>query len=1099
MLSKYRFLVLVKQMFLFSLLAFFAIALYATPCQAGAGDLDPTFGDGGIILTDIVSQSKFARLQIPFVKNSGQVSSDVAFYASTADSTLFITQSGEQVIRLPVPESSSVLAIREKFIAATNTTAVGLDPAKTKINYFKGNDPKSWRENLTSWQKIGIHNVYPGIDYQLRPMSQQAEKIFIVNPEADPKIIRLAIEGIDNLSISSDGSLTLHNTAGDLEYSPPVAYQEIGEQRIPVKVSYLVDGKTYGFKVAEYDRKHALIIDPLVRTSFFGGSAGESGSGIAVNQTTGSVYITGYVSSTDLPTTAGVFKENKAETDFQDIYVAKFNATLTTLEAATYYGSNGWEFGASAIALHPDGSVYLAGKTQGTDLPGASTGYQSAYTGGTYGDAFIARLNEDLTGPPQATYLGGTGEETGISIAVNSYPDHDLYGSVYVAGRTNSTDFPGTTGGFLETNQGSTDVFIAYFDAALQTLGQATYFGGTGWEEPATDARGQALLVHPGNGDIMLVGWTSSSTITSLMFGRNGTSDAFYARLFSTLDGAQTGTYIGGNDQDMASAMAIMPLEGSTDVDVFVVGRTKSTTDLVDPAHEGFYTTYQGGNFDAFVVGLRNVVKTYSTYLGGESDDRGYGIIVNPVDKRVWVTGETLSTDFPAAVDQADNAGYIDAFVSALSLDLGSLDYSSYLGGTNGDYGTAMAIHESSRRLYVVGNTSSADLHGTGVQSYDSSYNESGDAFVALFDELNINPPPALWVTQDIGPGKGPDLGADDEGNLYACYFQGDQMHIKKRSPVGIWTITGSFDLPEGDLGFLDCSIAVEANGRVHTCIVTDTQDITDVNNDLWYIGPAVSAEAVDSSEPENIGADSECAIAVNEGMPTISFRMKSSADGAFENAALAVAVKPRPDEPWIVMTDIYRPNNDIIFAPTANYGKHTALAFGSTGLPVVGFTDVDGTASFFIPDDYPPLTPATADAIEWTRYASSHPGKVFHLNWYDTLVVGTTFIERFRLHGQKYPGAVTTHSAEFEKNGTILDNWSISEFPIFMPEISSSPVSDSASHCAKTQPEISSMPGRRRLRQVFSAYRRCDGHLDALSGNHLHSRLTLKNGAHST
>ncbi|MDT8419225.1 MAG: CFI-box-CTERM domain-containing protein [Desulfuromonadales bacterium] len=990
-----------------------------------------------------------ATVRMPFVQNEGQVDAQVAFYSTTSRSTLFLTRTGEQVIRLSDAESGSYLAIHERFVGATNTKPVGLDSAPTRVHHFKGKDPAKWQQNLASWQKVGINDVYPGIDFQLRPLAQCAEKIFIVRPGADPGMIRLSIDGIDSLDVSSDGSLTLQTSLGSLTYSPPVAYQEINQQRVPVTVSYLAEGKKYGFRVGQYDSGYPLVIDPLVRTTFFGGSGYESGSGIAVNQTTGSVYITGYTSSADFPATAGVFKEFMEELDNQDVYVAKFDADLTTLQAASYYGTTGWEYGTAAIALHPDGSVYLAGKTSGVDLPGAGTGYQPEYAGGVStaaGDAYVARLNEDLSGPPQATYLGGSDEDAAFSVAVNAVEGHDLYGSVYIAGRTKSTNFPGTTGGFLETNQGSMDIFVAYFNPTLTTLGQATYYGGTAWDELGVDGRGHSLVINPLNGKVVLAGFTFSSNLPGLWNSKIGATDAFFVGLSPTLDtDGDAGAYIGGSADDYASAIALLPV-GESGLDYYIVGRTKSSGEFSPSLSEGFYPAYRGGNFDAFVVRLDiNSIPMGGSYLGGASDDRGYGIVVNPIDERVYVTGETLSTDFPSnPFGQGDNAGYIDAFVSTFSLDLTGLDDSTYLGGSEADYGTAMAIHEGSRRIYVVGNTGSTDLYGTDSQAYDDSYNGGVDAFVAWFDEINVDPPDRLWDTFEVGPGWGPDLGSDDEGNLYACYFQGDQMHLATKPPAGAWTTTRTFDLPEGDVGWVDCSIAVEGNGRVHACVVTDTPDIENQNNDLWYLGPGIGPEAVDASESGRIGVDTVCAIAEHNGMPSIAFRMTTSEAGIFSNYALAVAVKQEPLIPgtWILMDDIYYPGaGSSIFSVDPSYARDISLAFDSFGLPLVATFDEDDTVSFFVPDDYPPANAASADSIEWTRYPTSFEGKSIQVVYTFFGEVAGVSSDGFKLHmdlkaGEEYAHTIS-NIAFYRSDGAFDVDIDLDENKLQVPDFS--------------------------------------------------------------
>ncbi|PLX88707.1 MAG: hypothetical protein C0619_12120, partial [Desulfuromonas sp.] len=737
----------------------------------------------------------------------------------------------------------------------------------------------------------------------------------------------------------------------------------------------------------------------------------------------------------------------------QDIYVAKFDSDLTTLEAASYYGTTGWEYGTAAIALHPDGSVYLAGKTQGVDLPGAESGYQTEYTGGM-GDAFVARLNEDLSGPPQATYLGGTGEDAAFSVTVNAVDGHDLYGSVYVAGRTNSADFPGTTGGFLETNQGSMDVFVAYFNPTLTTLGQATYYGGTAWDELGVDGRGQSLVINPLNGNVVFVGFTGSSGLPGLWNAKIGGTDAFFVGLSPMLDNdVETGAYIGGYDDDYASAIALLPVS-TAGIDYYIVGRTKSTEEFISESLGGFYTTYQGGNFDAFVVRYNiNSSPTGGTYLGGLSDDRGYGIAISPIDQRVWVSGETNSTDFPSyPFGQGDNAGYLDAFVSAFSLDLSSLDFSDYLGGSDGDYGAAMAVNEGFRRIYVVGNTGSADIYGTDSQSADNSYNEGGDAFVAWFDELNIDTPESLWQTQDIGPGWEPDISVDDEGNAFVCYFHDDQMHIKKKTMPGIWTTIGSYDRPDGT-GFSDCSIAAEGDGLFHVCLVTkppyaQMSEGGDGNN-LWYLGPGMGAlQSVDIDEYSDIGVDGACVIALAPGgSPSISYRaVRDWPNNSPIEYSLAVAVKPvpTPELPWIVMDnlDIDYNYDTTLWSPSDYYGSVSALAFDSGGLPVAAFKDEDDSVSFYIPSEYPPTTSTTLP--DWTRYPSNLRGSPIRLQWSYSSSFSEYTDEGFDLHLDR-AGSIRSYSFSVIKSDSVVTDFTgLDKFKA--PEFSSDGLSDSAS-----------------------------------------------------
>src|SRR4029077_512181 len=126
-----------------------------------------------------------------------------------------------------------------------------------------------------------------------------------------------------------------------------------------------------------------------------------------------------------------------------DGFVARLNASLTSLEQATYLGGSGNRDAAVALAIAPaTGDVYVAGPTNSVDFPGITGGAQSIPGGGLV-DTFVARLNAGLTTLGQATFFGGTGEDRPFAMAIAP-----TTGDVYVTGRTSSFDLPGTTGGF---------------------------------------------------------------------------------------------------------------------------------------------------------------------------------------------------------------------------------------------------------------------------------------------------------------------------------------------------------------------------------------------------------------------------------------------------------------------------------------------------------------------------------------------------------------------------------------------------------------------------------------------------------------------------
>jgi hypothetical protein len=221
---------------------------------------------------------------------------------------------------------------------------------------------------------------------------------------------------------------------------------------------------------------------------------------------------------------------------------------------------------ATALAVHPTtGDIYVAGMTRSTDFPKTTSGAQASYKSGS--DAFVARLNKDLTKLLRATYLGGGGLDKVEALAI-----HPATGEVYVAGNTNSTDFPNTTGG-AQANYGGgqIDAFVAKLNPDLTQILQSTYLGGSALDEAT------ALAIHPTTGDVYVVGWTYSTDFSNTTGGAQSSfggdlSDAFVTKLSADLTSNLQSTYPGRTNNDWGSDVVIY-LE--TD-DVYVAGSTYS-------------------------------------------------------------------------------------------------------------------------------------------------------------------------------------------------------------------------------------------------------------------------------------------------------------------------------------------------------------------------------------------------------------------------------------------------------------------------------------------------------------------------------------------
>ena len=580
----------------------------------------------------------------------------------------------------------------------------GEEEAITKVSYFKGNDRSKWKSDIPTYGLVTMSEVYKGIGFKLRTNGKNVEKLFFVKPGAEPGKIRMKVSGAQSLRTNDKGELEVETGLGTLVFTKPRAYQIRKNITEEVQVAYVVDGKSYGFKVAEYDKMRELVIDPLIQATYLGGNAKDRANVIAVSGS--NVYVTGQTGSVNFPGTEGGAQSVSSGGGYWHVFVALLSPDLKTLIQATYLGGNGSD---EAWAIAVSGSnVYVAGDTLSTDFPGTAGGAQPVYGGsGTYGgDAFVALLSSDLKTLTQATYLGGSDNDSAFAIAVSG-------SNVYVSGRTFSTDFPGTAGGFQSAYS---EGFVALLSSDLKALTQATYFGDSGDQVAVS---GSNVYVTSATASTKFPG--SAGGAQSSYGG--GLSDAIIALLSPDLKTLIQSTYLGGNGWDGVVSIAV------TDSNVYVAGGTSSTN--FPGTAGGAQPSYGGGNQDGFVTLLSPDLKTLiqASYIGGNGWEYAYVAVSG---SNVYVSGHTSSTDLPGTAggaQQSYGGGSQEVFVDLLSHDLKTLIQATYLGGNDDD--TAYATAVSGSNVYIAGYTASTNFPGTagGAQPVKGG---GYDAFVAL-------------------------------------------------------------------------------------------------------------------------------------------------------------------------------------------------------------------------------------------------------------------------------------------------------------------------------------------------------------------------------
>lgn len=450
------------------------------------------------------------------------------------------------------------------------------------------------------------------------------------------------------------------------------------------------------------------VIDPtgsaLVYSTYLGGSATNVGNGIAVDSA-GNAYVTGATNSMDFPTTPGAFQTTCTSCSLPqpltDAFVAKLNAA-GSLVYSTYLGGSKNNVG-NAIAVDSAGNAYVTGTTSSSDfvtqnpLPAPNNALQGTT------NAFVTKFDPN-GGLLSSTYLGGSNQDTGYGIAVDS-------SGVYVAGQTTSNNFP-TLSPYQGTYDGNGDAFVSKLNPEASALIYSTYIGGT-----ATD--GATAIAIDSSGHAYVTGATSSTDFPTTSgalqtaYG-GGTSDAFIAELNAAGSQLLYSTYLGGSAQDSGNGIAV-----DTSGDANVVGQTASAN---FPTSNPYQATY-AGNSDAFVARIvpSGCAPTFSTYLGGHSSDIGTGIAVDS-SGNAYVTGYTNSNDFPVqSAFQGVTGGDNDAFLARLNnftapavcLNTNSLTFTGQAVSTTSAEQTITLTNGGTGSLAITSITASGDFAQT--------------------------------------------------------------------------------------------------------------------------------------------------------------------------------------------------------------------------------------------------------------------------------------------------------------------------------------------------------------------------------------------------
>jgi hypothetical protein len=597
---------------------------------------------------------------------------------------------------------------------------VGIGSRSYPTNFLLGGPREDWVLGVRTFDRVMYRSIYDGIDLELQDTRDGPKYTFVVAPGADPADIRVSVEGA--LSVSArGGELVVLTRAGEVRDTGLRAFQDGPAGRREVPCAFGPRGPSaYGFGLpGGWDQSLPLLIDPLIYSTHLGGNDVDWLHALDL-ASDGTVYVAGYTSSADFPTTDDALQRGGA--GGFDVYVARLSSNGTRLDWATLLGGSRedmpWD-----VQVDAEGRVYVTGHTESPDFPTTWGAYMTTLSGTR--DAFAARLSPDGSSLDWSTFVGGEGAEQGTAIL----PMAD--GSAYVAGHTGSRYFPTTAGAYDTRLDGDTDVFLLRLASNGMDLVASTLLGGSGSEaEPA--------LAMDATGRVCVAGSTTSADFPTTPGAgdrtHNGAKDAFLTLFKPDLKGIDASTLLGGLGSDVPRSLQL-----AGDGGLLLSGYTTSP-DLPTTAPD--FGRFYGGRTDGWAAIVDGSLSRLDLccYIGGSDFDAARSAALDPSGTLI-VAGYTNSTDMPTTPDALKGTKAHDDhdfFYMEVDPVSGALNYSTYIGGSAGDY--AMEMELDGWGVPTIGGYSHSSDFPTTAGAYDRTFRGGGDAVVLRFSR-DADPP----------------------------------------------------------------------------------------------------------------------------------------------------------------------------------------------------------------------------------------------------------------------------------------------------------------------------------------------------------------------
>jgi hypothetical protein len=310
-------------------------------------------------------QRTLNSVPLAFEPNVGQASPGTKFLVHRA---ALVASFAPDAISIALPVKGAHAA-RLEIGFDRSARILGEQELPGKANYLRGNNPAAWHTGIANFGRIRYSQLWPGIDLVFYGNGEHLEHDFLVAPNADPRRIFFTLRGAQTIKTGPEGDLLVDLGQGLITFKKPVAYQETASGRKPVASAFQVNGTKISFRMGQYDRGRALIIDPvLVFSTLLAGSTFDGLSAMTVDAQ-GNIYVAGVTNSTDFPTASAEQPTcNNCSGGFDDVFVTKLNPTGTALIYSTFLGGSN-EDGAHSIAVDSNGNAVVSGITLSSDFP----------------------------------------------------------------------------------------------------------------------------------------------------------------------------------------------------------------------------------------------------------------------------------------------------------------------------------------------------------------------------------------------------------------------------------------------------------------------------------------------------------------------------------------------------------------------------------------------------------------------------------------------------------------------------------------------------------------------------------------------------------